>query len=1040
MCGRAEWEKFQEALGNQYQLHVISRDYFNSVVYEGPHQVDKKLYIYHAAEHYSVITSMLAFVERHYYCHTCHVGYNNLGGHVCKKGCKCCQASTTCELQEWKACTACLRYFVSEQCYQHHLASGVCNVVHACKECGQTFHTYNKHVCHKVYCKLCREFQDPTHLCYIRPLNPPVEGVEESEGEEMDEDLGAGAKRKKTKKKPQYFIFYDFECMLGEGNQHIPNLCVVQKVCVKCIELPMGVECGSCKREQLIFRGVNTLQEVGDWLLSGKNRGAICMAHNSQGYDAHLLLDYIHENGVKPTLIENGQKIMSMEVQGLTFIDSLNYFSTSLANMPRIFSIPELHKGYFPHLLNTLGNQQMTPGPMPNKKWYDPESMQPEKRADFDQWYSQQTEFHFQRDLEKYCISDVNILRQCCGKFRKLFMQHAGDIDPFKNSFTIASACNRVYRTLFLKKDTIGIIPPQGYHTDNQSTIAMCWLDWVAKQQNTRIQHAYNGNEKTVEGVKVDGVSEDGTLYKFHGCFYHGCGDCYTDPSTKNAVNGLTMGELRQKTRLKTEMLRDKGHNVIEKWECDFRKDLKEDDELRAFFKSYEPFFPIDPRDPFYGGRTNAILLYCEGNLRYVDFTSLYPWVCKYGIFPLGHPKLYFKEDIPEQVQGLLKCTILPPHQLFHPLLPSHINGKLKFVLCRTCGEEGNQDPCDHTDEERALTGTWVSLEVDKAVSLGYTIIKKYAAWHFDETTQYNAEEGNGGLWAEYINLWLKMKVEASGYPSRCTTQQQKDQYIADYHQHEGIELDSTKIEKNEGLRSLAKLMLNSHWGKFGQNPDKTKVTYVSDPAEYVSMMNDDSIEVTDLKYANKEHVAVRWHTKADFLEALPNTNVVLAAYTTAQARLKLYTLLEKLQDRVVYFDTDSVIYKHDDEQWNPPLGDYLGELKDETGGVPITHFVSGGAKNYAYRTADGKEVCKIRGFTLNCRNALSLNFTSMQELITTPEKRNQKIQIEDPHKIVRKEGHLYSIKQTKDYRVVYDKRSLMEDLSTLPFGWCAEE
>lgn len=96
-----------------------------------------------------------------------------------------------------------------------------------------------------------------------------------------------------------------------------------------------------------------------------------------------------------------------------------------------------------------------------------------------------------------------------------------------------------------------------------------------------------------------------------------------------------------------------------------------------------------------------------------------------------------------------------------------------------------------------------------------------------------------------------------------------------------------------------------SHWGKFGQNAQKTQLTYVSDPAEYVKIMTDNSTEVTDMVFVNEEHVALRWRKKEDFVEALPNTNVVLAAYTTAQARLKLYELLEELDDRVVYMDTD---------------------------------------------------------------------------------------------------------------------------------------
>lgn len=198
--------------------------------------------------------------------------------------------------------------------------------------------------------------------------------------------------------------------------------------------------------------------------------------------------------------------------------------------------------------------------------------------------------------------------------------------------------------------------------------------------------------------------------------------------------------------------------------------------------------------------------------------------------------------------------------------------------------------------------------------------------------------------------------------------------------------------------------------------------------------MTDDTIEVTDMLYANKEHVALRWRTKGEFMEVLPNTNVVLAAYTTAQARLKLYTLLEGLQRRVCYFDTDSVVYCHEEGAWNPPLGDYLGELKDETGGVRITEFISAGAKNYAYQLEDGKQVCKIRGFTLNYRSSLLLNFHSMKELITANP--HEVIKTENPHKIVRKEGHIYSVPQTKEYRMVYNKRRLLDDLSTLPYGW----
>ena len=56
--------------------------------------------------------------------------------------------------------------------------------------------------------------------------------------------------------------------------------------------------------------------------------------------------------------------------------------------------------------------------------------------------------------------------------------------------------------------------------------------------------------------------------------------------------------------------------------------------------------------------------------------------------------------------------------------------------------------------------------------------------------------------------------MQASGFPPECDTDEKKGQYIADYAAKEGIQLDPRQIVKNPGLRALAKLMLNSFWGK----------------------------------------------------------------------------------------------------------------------------------------------------------------------------------------------------------------------------------
>ena len=86
------------------------------------------------------------------------------------------------------------------------------------------------------------------------------------------------------------------------------------------------------------------------------------------------------------------------------------------------------------------------------------------ERAEFLDWYDTQRPLLFdnRRVLETYCQDDVAVLRQACRVFRREFLQ-VGNIDVFHESVTIASACNKLLRKLFLNPDTIGLIPAGGY-------------------------------------------------------------------------------------------------------------------------------------------------------------------------------------------------------------------------------------------------------------------------------------------------------------------------------------------------------------------------------------------------------------------------------------------------------------------------------------------------------------------------------------------------------------------------------------------------
>ncbi|MCP3663201.1 MAG: hypothetical protein GY696_12020 [Gammaproteobacteria bacterium] len=86
-------------------------------------------------------------------------------------------------------------------------------------------------------------------------------------------------------------------------------------------------------------------------------------------------------------------------------------------------------------------------------------------------------------------------------------------------------------------------------------------------------------------------------------------------------------------------------------------------------------------------------------------------------------------------------------------------------------------------------------------------------------------------------------------------------------------------------------------------------------PKEFFQLYNDESVTLLGWDMVTQDDddqsatMLLRYKMADDFAQPLKNTNVILAAYVTAHARLRLYSYLEMLQDRVLYFDTGKVIF-----------------------------------------------------------------------------------------------------------------------------------
>ena len=175
-----------------------------------------------------------------------------------------------------------------------------------------------------------------------------------------------------------------------------------------------------------------------------------------------------------------------------------------------------------------------------------------------------------------------------------------------------------------------------------------------------------------------------------------------------------------------------------------------------------------------------------------------------------------------------------------------------------------------------------------------------------------------------------------------------------------------------------------------------------------------------------------------------PNLNIFVACFTTCWARLRLYGALKQLGERCLYFDTDSVIFISAPNRPDPPLGKYLGEFKDELdAGDHIVEFVSGGPKNYGYKTKENHECCKVRGFSLNSEAQLYLNYEVMKQNVLDELKKPlsspRQTVVPKSYQIERdaRNYQLYTFPLFKRYQLVYAKRILdPASFKTYPYGY----
>lgn len=1112
---------YDEMYPGKYRIFVFSSASYKPVLKSETLTYEIPLAIYHHNDHFDGIKHITSFFGKKSYCFFCERPYDRGSTHSssCKGRCiNClrvgpqfpCKKSAT-DFSIWLECERCGKNFANKDCYTTHLEKRLCDISKRCRACGVIYLERNVkkgggHKCDASHCRKCGIYHNKEKGCFMqkKPL-PPVHDAR--------------------------YVIYDIECtqnsMEERGRRHCPNFVAATVLCTGCIASGMWKEdnthkCEICgpyrtliwslfplchpsvmKQGRSFYCVEKPLKGFLEWLLFTTNNKYpnYALAHYASRYDMLLVFRELFSLGtLNPRVIRQGAKLYRIAVERkrdviakTTFLDTYNFMQLPLSKLVETFNLGVEEKKFFPHLYNTSSNYGVTLPHLPPPEDYLPASMRPKQKAEFERWYEEHRNepFNLCERLSEYCVSDVEILTHAFVAFRRIFLDIM-HFDIFQQTATMASACMMHYVCNYMPEDTLAIVPELGYEKhDRASSIALKYLKWYSHVNNVDIRHRdspqgeyrykkykldgyvhhLEGNGGTPRGVADQQPSRRPIAFEVYGCAWHGCPKCYPDRQQK-MPDGVTAEEKLRQCVLRQKEIEEEM-DVIVKWECEIKAELKIDPAMRKFFEQCFDTGPIHPRhDCFFGGRTECLkLLYHVQDgykISYKDFNSLYPYVCFTTRYPIKHPKVIVF-DKPEIVQwakaednpyeGILKVLVVPPRHLRIPVLPMRVNQRLLFALCRTCATEYPSGAyirdyyCDHSPSEREFVATCTHMELNAALNDGYAVTQVYRVWHY--------ENWSDQLFKPYIRDFYKFKTEASGWPCECKdSESERGKFLSENKQLFDIEIDPDLLaRRNDGMRTGGKLGCNCLWGRFSLRNQLARTQIISDISQFADVMENQRLEINSIDYIDEDNIMATTSEKGEFIEEHASSNVVVSLWTTSAARLLLLGALKKVMSvkgaEILYMDTDSVIYKHPKNEPDPlPSGRHMGELTDEVPpGLEMVEFVGAGLKNYAilYKEIEsGKQShdMKIRGFTLNwscCQRLTYDTFRQKVKALRQEERYDQTysgvVRFDYPNFIKRSRlGEIHSVNLTKNYQPVVQKGIIDQYYNVLPFGYNCQQ
>lgn len=715
-------------------------------------------------------------------------------------------------------------------------------------------------------------------------------------------------------------------------------------------------------KETVSYFGDNCIHDFITFILNHNGGNSILLAHNAASYDSRLIFEDIIKRKnpleVYPTM--NGCKFNELRIGSKIFFrDSRNHLMGSVASLAKDFGC-KLGKEVFPHLFNSVENYSYI-GPLPGKEYYDLSFLKTEK--DFDDFHSW---YEFEKKL--YCEEKPWNFRA------KLFEYCKNDVD------VLADIVLKYHEIYFEKFE----ISPW------KSMTSSSYFHKVSKIQITRNLELPEPSDPLYElTINQHAHGKHWTVLK---------GPEYA--LARESLRGGRTGVGRVLTELTKEEI-DRGCSI------------KYVDVVSLYpYHQVSHNFPVgiptihifDTRyQPCYKHR-NTLKTCCDCPIenRYSDQQN----ILKIKLETEQWSTARILND--STFHGFVIASVTPPTNMLHPIL-------VHF--------DDDQNKCNATCEpliEQAFT----TPEFIEALKQGYRL---------DRIHRFDRYQMAKPLWEDFVkSMYIFKLVNSRNIPEGEEQIHMINEYEENFEMGDEIRRTfSPNIwGNNKARKAAAKNGLNSGWGKHAQRPKLVKAQIINYNDEesrnqantlFLNISKDRSTLKSGTALA-EDYFMYKFIEDGDETETdLTNSYLPAACFVPSYGRLQLWEQLNKLGNRVIMYDTDSVTYIHDPKLYNPSTSKMWGQWEEEDiSVVGITGVVCTGPKSYAMRCKNKDlNVVKLKGLSQTRATSKILNYDTIKKMVLTNIATNKPQTIQIPQTVFR-----YVVNQGIQTRKIFKKLS----------------